>query len=94
MVRRWIRVTTRDRARSQGLTIGAEQLGARRHSSRNGRHRDEGCRARARDWLEYAFLVHAGTILALATWCVLVAAAPDLERQVSHHALRQLLNCT
>lgn len=89
VVRRRIRVTNWHRAGSQGLSVCAKQLGARRHSTRNGRDGDKSRRARARDGLEYAFLVHPGTVLALSAWRVLVAAAPDLERQVSHDALQQ-----
>lgn len=75
--RRW------DCAWCKGLAICPKQLSARRNTSGNSRDRDKCRRARGRDRLKDAFLVHSGTVLAFATRSTLIAAASDLET-VSH----------
>jgi hypothetical protein len=62
----------------QRLSVGSKERRAGRDTAGDGRDGDEGGRARGRDGLEDALLVHASTVLALATRGALIAAAANL----------------
>ena len=72
---RWVRVCLR----RERLAVGAIERSSGGHTARDSRYRDESRRAGRGHGLEYAFLVHPRTVLALAPRSTLIAAAADLE---------------